>query len=92
VAQGEKIGPEKLAELYINLPFHKGMKIAEIEKFREKCCGIITDQTHKLVDHPDYHLTIIAAKAQHLFQSDQKLALYGSYLALLVVMQFHAII
>ena len=84
VAQGEKIGPEKLAELYINLPFQKGMKIAEIEKIsREMLSGIITDQTHKLVDHPDYHLTIIAAKAQHLFQSDQKLALYGSLLGII---------
>ncbi|WP_089605318.1 patatin-like phospholipase domain-containing protein [Acinetobacter piscicola] len=84
VAQGEKIGPEKLAELYINLPFQKGMKTAEIEKIsREMLAGILTDQTHKLMDHPDYHLTIIAAKAQHLFQSDQKLALYGSLLGII---------
>lgn len=60
------------------------MKIAEIEKIsREMLAGILTDQTHKLIDHPDYHLTIIAAKAQHLFQSDQKLALYGSLLGII---------
>ncbi len=84
VAQGEKLGPEKLAELYINLPFKKGMKITDIEKIsREMLYEILGDQTQKLVDHPDYHLTIIAAKAEHLFQSDQKLALYGSLLGII---------
>ena len=84
VAQGEKLGPEKLAELYINLPFHKKMKIAEIEKIsRDMLYGILGDQTQKLIDHPDYHLTIIAAKAEKLFQSDQKLALYSSLLGII---------
>lgn len=84
VAQGETLGPEKLAELYINLPFKKGMKIADIEKIsREMLYAILGDQTQKLVDHPDYHLTIIAAKAEHLFQSDQKLALYSSLLGII---------
>lgn len=84
IAQGEKLGPEKLAELYINLPFKKGMKIADIEKIsREMLSGILDQQMQKLVNHPDYHLTIIAAKAEHLFQSDQKLALYGSLLGII---------
>lgn len=82
-AQGGKLGPEKLAELYIHLPFQKGMKTLEIEKIsREMLAGILTDQTQKLVTHPDYHLTIIAAKAAHLFQSDQPLALYSSLLSI----------
>ena len=84
IAQGEKKGAEQLAELYINLPFHKGMKIAEIEKIsRDMLHGILGDQSEKLVTHPDYHLTIIAAKAEHIFQSDQKLALYGSLLGII---------
>lgn len=84
VAQGEKLGPEKLAELYINLPFKKGMKIADIEKIsRDMLHGILGDQTQRLVDHPDYHLTIIAAKAEHLFQSDHKFALYSSLLGII---------
>ena len=84
IAQGEKLGPEKLAELYINLPFHKKMKMAEIEKIsRDMLHGILGDQTQKLVDHPDYHLTIIAAKAEKSFQSDQKLALYSSLLGII---------
>ena len=84
IAQGEKKGAEQLAELYINLPFHKGMKIAEIEKIsRDMLHGILGDQSKKLVTHPDYHLTIIAAKAEHIFQSDQKLALYGSLLGII---------
>lgn len=83
IAQGEKKGAEQLAELYINLPFHKGMKIAEIEKIsREMLHGILGDQSEKLVTHPDYHLTIIAAKAEHIFQSDHKLALYSSLLGI----------
>ena len=65
------------------------MKMAEIEKIsRDMLHGILGDQTQKLVDHPDYHLTIIAAKAEKSFQSDQKLALY---LASLVIMPFHVI-
>ena len=84
VTQGEKIGPEKLAELYINLPFKKGMKIADIEKIsRDMLHGVLGDQPDKLVTHPDYHLAIIAAKAEHLFQSDQKLALYSSLLGII---------
>ena len=84
IAQGEKLGPEKLAELYINLPFHQKMKMAEIEKIsRDMLHGILSDQTQKLVDHPDYHLTIIAAKAEKSFQSDQKLALYSSLLGII---------
>ena len=84
VAQGEKLGPEKLAELYINLPFKKGMKIADIEKIsRDMLHGVLGDQPDKLVTHPDYHLAIIAAKAEHLFQSDQKLALYSSLLGII---------
>lgn len=84
VAQGEKLGPEKLAELYINLPFKKGMKIADIEKIsRDMLHGILGNKADQLVHHPDYHLTIIAAKAEHLFQSDQKLALYSSLLGII---------
>ena len=84
IAQGEKKGAEQLAELYINLPFHKGMKIAEIEKIsRDMLHGILGDQSEKLVTHPDYHLAIIAAKAEHIFQSDQKLALYSSLLGII---------
>ena len=84
IAQGEKKGAEQLAELYINLPFHKGMKIADIEKIsRDMLHGILGDQSEKLVTHPDYHLAIIAAKAEHIFQSDQKLALYGSLLGII---------
>jgi hypothetical protein len=79
LAQGEILGPAQLAELYIHLPYHKKMRIAEIKKIsREMLQGIIGQQTEKLVNHADYHLTIIAAKASHLFQSDQRLALYGS--------------
>ena len=84
IAQGEQKGAEQLAELYINLPFHKGMKIADIEKIsRDMLHGILGDQSEKLVTHPDYHLAIIAAKAEHFFQSDQKLALYGSLLGII---------
>lgn len=84
IAQGEKKGAEQLAELYINLPFRKGMKIADIEKIsRDMLHGILGDQSEKLVTHPDYHLAIIAAKAEHIFQSDQKLALYSSLLGII---------
>ena len=84
IAQGEQKGAEQLAELYINLPFHKGMKIADIEKIsRDMLHGILGNQSEKLVTHPDYHLAIIAAKAEHIFQSDQKLALYGSLLGII---------
>lgn len=83
VAQGEKKGPEKLAELYTHLPFHKKMKIADIEKIsRDMLAGILENKSQQLLDHPDYHLTIIAAKAEHLFQSDHKLALYSSLLGI----------
>ena len=83
VAQGEKNGPAKLAELYTHLPFHKKMKIADIEKIsRDMLAGILENKSQQLLDHPDYHLTIIAAKAEHLFQSDHKLALYSSLLGI----------
>lgn len=84
IAQGEQQGAARLAELYINLPFHNKMKMQDIKGIsRDMLNGILTDQAQKLVDHPDYHLTIIATKAQHVFQSDHKIALYGSLLGII---------
>lgn len=84
LAQGEKLGPERLAELYIELAFEKGMKLVDIERIsRDMLNRILDQQTQKLVNHPDYHLTILAAKAEHIFQSDQKLALYSSLLGII---------
>lgn len=84
LAQGEKLGPERLAELYIELAFEKGMKLVDIERIsRDMLNNILDQQTQKLVTHPDYHLTILAAKAEHIFQSDQKLALYSSLLGII---------
>ncbi|MEB3767254.1 patatin-like phospholipase family protein [Acinetobacter sp. MD2] len=79
IAQGAKRGSEVLAEQYIHLPFHNKMTIQDIELIsREMLANILGQGTQNLIDHPDYHLTIIAAKAEKIFQSDHKLALYGA--------------
>ena len=84
VAQGEHLGPERLAELYIHLNFHKKMNLDDIYRIsKDMLDDILGAELQRLVDHPDYHLTIIAAKAENLFQSDKRLALFGSLLGII---------
>lgn len=79
ITQGAQQGAARLAEQYIHLPFHKKMNIQEIEKIsRDMLNELLAQQQQKLVEHPDYHLTIIAAKARHMFQSDRRFALMGA--------------
>jgi hypothetical protein len=43
------------------------------------CRGMLLDLVQgketDLVNHPDYHLTVLSIKAQHIFQSDKALPL-----------------
>ncbi|MEB3753232.1 patatin-like phospholipase family protein [Acinetobacter sp. MD2(2019)] len=85
IAQGAKRGPACLAELYSHLRFHTKMTMQDIEIIsREMLSNILAQGTQHLISHPDYHLTIIAAKAEKQFQSDHKLALYSALLGIVV--------
>lgn len=79
LAHGAKAGTERLGELYTNLYFDKKMQRQEVSDI---CRGMLLDLVQgkeaELVNHPDYHLTVLSIKAQHIFQSDQVLPLLAS--------------
>lgn len=78
-AHGAKAGTEKLAELYTGLSFHKKMSRDEVSQVcRDMLNELIYGKEQQLIHHPDYHLTVLSIKAQHLFQSDQALPLMTS--------------
>ena len=78
-AWGAKAGTERLADLYTHLSFHKKMTRKEVSAV---CRGMLLDRVEgketDLVNHPDYHLTVLSIKAQHIFQSDKALPLLAS--------------
>jgi len=78
-AWGAKAGTERLADLYTHLYFHKKMTRKEVS---DVCRGMLLDLVQgketDLVNHPDYHLTVLSIKAQHIFQSDKALPLLAS--------------
>jgi len=79
LAWGAEKGTERLAELYTHLDFPQKAKRNEISQIcAEMLQNLLADRADKLLTDPDYHLTIISAKARHLFQSDHNLALLTS--------------
>lgn len=76
LAWGAQEGTERLAELYTHLDFPAKAKRQQVSQIcAEMLNHLLSDRAERLIDHPDYHLTIISAKARHLFQSDKNLAL-----------------
>ena len=83
VALGAKQGTEKLAKLYTELSFDKKMSRTDVSQVcRAMLDELLEGKAEQLVTHPDYHLTVISAKAQHLFQSDKNLPLLASVAAI----------
>ena len=79
LAWGAVEGTQRLAELYTDMHFEKGMSRLEVSQ----TCAHMLDQLiagreQQMLQHPDYHLTVVSVKAKHLFQSDQNLALLAS--------------
>lgn len=78
-AWGAKAGTQRLSELYTHLYFHKKMSRQEVGNIcRDMLIDLIEGKEQQLVEHPDYHLTVISVKAQHIFQSDKSLPLLAS--------------
>lgn len=78
-AHGVKQGTERLAELYTHLSFHKKMTRQDVSDVcRDMLLALIGDRAPHVVNHPNYHLTVLSVKAQHMFQSDKALPLLVS--------------
>ena len=76
LAQGAKQGTAQLAEQYMHLQFEKQMSVQQISAVSQTMLQhLIQGYEQRIVQHPDYHLAIIAVKAKHLFQSDRRVAL-----------------
>lgn len=79
LAWGAKEGTQRLAELYTNLYFDRKMSRQTVAQIcQNMLIELIQGKEQQLLDHPDYHLTIISIKAQHIFQSDKALPLLAS--------------
>lgn len=78
-AHGAIEGTARLAEAYTHLSFDKKMNREDVSRI---CHAMLNDllqgQEANLVDHPDYHLAVISAQAQHIFKSDRALPLLAS--------------
>ncbi len=84
LAWGAKPGTERLAQLYTELVFDNKMSRQTVSDVcRGMLAELIKGKTEHLVQHPDYHLAVISAKAQHLFQSDKSLPLFASVAAII---------
>lgn len=78
-AWGAKQGTERLADLYTHLYFDKKMNRQQIgEICRNMLLELVGSQQQQLIQHPDYHLTVLSVQAQHVFKSDRQLALLAS--------------
>lgn len=79
LAWGAKEGTEKLSELYTNLHFTNKMSREEVGDIcRNMLLELIQGKEQQLVEHPNYHLTVLSVKSQHIFQSDKALPLLAS--------------
>ncbi|GAA5018306.1 hypothetical protein GCM10023206_31730 [Acinetobacter puyangensis] len=79
LAWGVKEGTQRLADLYTHLEFYKGMKYPEVSQVCEDMLSqLIGGKEQEIVQHPDYHLTVLAVKSQHIFNSDKRLPLIAS--------------
>lgn len=78
-AHGAKQGTELLADLYTNLSFTKKMTRSEVSDIcHDMLKTLVRGKEAALINHPDYHLTVLSIKAQHIFQSDKALPLLAS--------------
>ena len=79
LAWGAQEGTQRLSELYTNLHFTHKMSRQEVGDIcKNMLFELIQGKEQQLVEHPDYHLTVISVKAQHIFQSDKSLPLLAS--------------
>ena len=82
-AWGAKQGLSHLADLYTHLYFDKHMTMQDIGNIcQQMLLDLVQGREQQMLNHPDYHLTIISAKARHLFQSDRALPLLASVAAI----------
>ena len=82
-ARGAKQGTDLLADLYTHLQFHKKMTRTEVGQVcREMLHQLIDQKEQQIIEHPEYHLSILAVKSSHLFQSDRTFALLASVLGI----------
>lgn len=78
-AHGAKHGTDLLADLYTHLQFHKKMTRDEVGQVcREMLHQLIHSKEQNIIEHPEYHLSILAVKSSHIFKSDRTLALMAS--------------
>ena len=83
-AWGASQGLSRLADLYTHLYFDKHMNMQDVATIcQQMLLDLVQGREQHMVEHPDYHLTIISAKARHLFQSDRAVPLLASVAAII---------
>ena len=78
-AWGATQGLSRLADLYTHLYFDKHMSMQDIGRISQHMLlDLVQGREQQMLNHPDYHLTVISTKARHLFQSDRAVPLLAS--------------
>lgn len=81
---GAKKGTDLLGELYSHLEFHKKMTRHEVGVVcRNMLHQLVQGLEQNIVQHPDYHLTVLAVKSEKIFKSDRTLPLLASVLGIM---------
>ena len=82
-ARGAYAGTDLLAELYTHLSFHKKMTRFEVgDVCRVMLKELIQGYEQRIIEHPDYHLTVLAVKSENIFKSDRTFPLLASVLGI----------
>lgn len=80
---GAKQGTDLLGELYTHLEFDKKMTRHEVGVVcREMLHQLVAGLEQNIVEHTDYHLTVLAVKSEKIFKSDRTLPLLASVLGI----------
>jgi hypothetical protein len=78
-AHGGMDGPSKLAELYTDMDFYKGMPMAEVsQRCKQTLTDLISGKEQQIIQHQDYQLAILAVRSKHLLSSDHALPLMAA--------------
>ena len=79
LAWGAKEGTERLGHFYTHMKFNKKMNYQQVSEIcNEMLDGLILGKEQRIIQDPLYHLTIMAVKSRHVFNSDRKLPLFAS--------------
>lgn len=83
-ALGGTLGPARLAKLYTELEYPKGMTNAQVTaRCQQMLNDLLQDQAANMLQQSDIRLSVLTIKSRHLFSNDHPVALAMSLLGIM---------